>query len=662
LNLLRLNTVPPFDPRELGGMKELRQMSEKQLRKLGRIPVPLIRRKGGEELKPIGWEQALALIAERVQASDPRRLAFYVVSRGTANETYYVAQKTARFLGTNNIDNSARVCHASSTTGLQKSIGYAATTCSYRDVIGTDLLVFIGSDAANNQPVMMKYVHNAKKQGTKVAVINPFFEPGLDRYWVPSNVDSALFGTKICDHYYPIQVGGDIPFLNGVLKHLIDRDWIDHEFIRNHTSGWDDLVAELSSQSFDMLERRSGSTREQMFEFALTYASSRHAIFVWSMGVTQHRCGTDNVRAIVNLALARANVGREHTGLMPIRGHSGVQGGAEMACVPDKLPGGRPTNPDGAAELSRKWGFQVPDWKGLFAVDMIDAAARQELDILYSIGGNLAGILPDSRYVESALQKVPLRVHHDIVLNPQMFIDTEDTVVILPATTRYELEGGCTETTTERRVIYSPEIPGPRVPDARDEWKVLIEVARRVKPEQSDLIHFETTESIRNEIDEIIPLYRGIKDLHRKGDQFQWGGPLLGTDGKFDLPDQRALFASLRPPVEDLPRGKFHLVTRRGKQFNSMVLGNQDMLVGWNRNDVILSPEDLEKLAIKPGDRVTLSSAAGSFSGIVKEGNLQPGCIMVYWPEANVLIEHGTVDPECGIPAYRDALVEVERA
>ena len=253
-------------------------------------------------------------------------------ARGLTNESYYVAQKVARFLGTNNIDNAARICHAPSTGVLKASLGVAATTCSYTDVIESDLIVLFGSDVANAQPVFMKYLYMARKRGADVAVVNPFREPGLERYWVPSNAESAIFGTKISNEFFPVHVGGDIAFLNGVLKVLIEDGGVDLDFVREHTQGWDALVAELDRQSLDDLSRFSGASVDDIRRFARLYAKAKSAVLVWSMGITQHVCGTDNVQAIVNLALARGNVGRPATGLMPIRGHSGVQGGAEIPC------------------------------------------------------------------------------------------------------------------------------------------------------------------------------------------------------------------------------------------------------------------------------------------------------------------------------------------
>jgi molybdopterin-dependent oxidoreductase alpha subunit len=659
LNLLRLNTMPAFDPALLSNVSALDHRGERSLRKLGRLSAPMIRRRGDRGFAPLTWDEAIEIIAERIRQTSPERLAFYIVSRGTVNETYYVAQKVARFLGTNHVDNSARICHAPSTTALKQTIGYAATTCSYSDWLGSELLVFIGSDAANNQPVAMKYIHLAKKQGTKVAVINPVKEPGMEKYWVPSSVGSALFGTAVADAFFQVRVGGDVAFINGVLKHLIAEGWITHEFIETHTTGWDELVTTLESQSFDELEKHSGATREKMLEFARLYARSKTAILIWSMGITMHRFGVSNVKAIVNLALARGMIGRPKTGLMPIRGHSGVQGGAEVGAVPNQFPGGVPVGEDGARQLSELWGFDVPSWRGRFVAEMVDAAHRREIDVLYCIGSNLFGVLPDSRYVRQAIERIPLRIHHDIVVNPQMLVEPADTVILLPATTRYEMVGGNTETTTERRIIFNPEIPGPRLADARDEWRVLVEIARRVKPESADKIEFESTEEVREEIGRVVPLYDGIQRLRRKGDHFQWGGERLAESGRFTTQDEKARFTPLLPPQGEIPDGWFQLSTRRGKQFNSMTFGDRDVFVGASRDEIILSGADMKRLSLNDGDGVLVRSETGEFRGRARSGNVHPQTVMMYWPEANVLIRRGVVDAECGMPAYRDEVVQV---
>ncbi len=659
LNLLRLNTVGAFDPRLLAEAAPLAARSERELRQLGRLPVPLLRRHGEAGFRPLGWDEALDFAAERLRGVDPRRLAFYLVSRGTLNETYYVAQKVARFLGTNHVDNSARLCHAPSTVALKAMTGFAATTCSYRDLLQTDLAIFFGSDVANSQPVMMKYLHLAKKRGTRVLVVNPFKEPGLERYWVPSSVDSALLGTRVADAFYAVQVGGDIAFVNGVLKILQAEGWLDRRFIAEHTTGWEEVERTLAGQSLEELERASGVPRAAMHDFARRYAEAGSAVLVWSMGLTMHSFGVRNVQAVVNLGLARGMVGRPGCGLMPIRGHSGVQGGAEMGCVPNAFPGGLPVEEGSAARMEGEWGFAVPSWRGAFAAEMVDRAHAGELEALYCVGSNLLGVLPDRDYVAAALARIPLRIHHDIVLNPQMLVEPGEAVLLLPATTRYEVAGGGTETSTERRVIFSPEIPGPRVAEARDEWRTLIELAARLEPARADRVRFRSTGEIRAEIGRLVPSYRGIERLEKAGDQFQWGGAMLGEGGRFATADGRARFVALEPPQRDLPAGHFRLTTRRGKQFNSMVFGATDVPLGARRDEVVLAPQDLRELGLQAGDRVRVRSAAGELEARVAEGELPAGTLMMYWPEANVLLPRGVVDPQCGIPAYRDALVEV---
>src|SRR5262249_11808442 len=314
------------------------------------------------------------------------------------------------------------------------------TTCSYSDWIGTDLLVFVGTNIANNQPVATKYLYYAKKAGTKVFVVNPYFEPGLERYWVPSVAESALFGTRFADDFFQIHVGGDVAFFSGVLKHLVLNDWLDRKFIATRTVGWAEVEAKARSLSWEVLERGSGLSRVDMLRFAETFGKASSAIIVWSMGITQHRYGSDNVRALVNLQLARGNVGRRHTGLMPIRGHSGVQGGAEMGAMPGAYVMGLGVDQQNAQRLASPefWGFKPPSWKGLTAAQMILAAERGEMDALWQSGGNFLDTLPEPERVRQAMASIGLRVHQDIVMSSTMFVEPADTVVLLPSRTRYE--------------------------------------------------------------------------------------------------------------------------------------------------------------------------------------------------------------------------------
>ena len=412
------------------------------------------------------------------------------------------------------------------------------------------------------------------------------------------------------------------------------------------------MKAALELQEWEMLERYSGASRAEMLEFSRLYARARNAVVVWSMGITQHRFGVENVKALVNLALSKGMVGREKCGLMPIRGHSGVQGGAEMGAVPWQFPGGTAINEESARSMGELWGFPVPSWRGFSSVEAIDAAHDGRIDVLYSVGGNFLETLPEPKFVRESLERVPLRVHQDIVVTAQMLVEPADTVVLLPAQTRYEQRGGGTETSTERRIYFSPEIPGRRIGETWAEFDIFLEVAKRVRPENAHLIYFQDSQAVRDEIARVVPMYEGIQRLRAKGDALQWGGPRLCEDGDFGTPDGRARFTNLVAPEIDIPKGQFLMSTRRGKQFNSMVQAARDPLTHARRRDVLINAEDATELGLSDGDPVLVTSEAGELRGWCKVMAMKRRNVQVHWPEGNALLKRGATDPVCGIPDY----------
>lgn len=286
LELMRLNTAPALDVTRLSDVRGLEGMPSAALRELGRLPEPMVRRRGDAGFRVITWDEALDIAAAGLRETDPDRLAFYLTSRGTTNEVYYAAQKTARFLGTNHVDNSARLCHAASTSAMKGMLGHGASSCSYVDWLGADLIVFFGANTPNNQPVTTKYLHYAKKNGAQIAVVNPYREPGLARYWVPSVLESAVFGTRLADHWYDVHTGGDLAFLIGVLKALVDAGTTDEAYIHERTRDWEEARGRAAAADWRALEAESGVTEAGMRDFAGLLAAKPNAIFVWSMGLT----------------------------------------------------------------------------------------------------------------------------------------------------------------------------------------------------------------------------------------------------------------------------------------------------------------------------------------------------------------------------------------
>lgn len=659
LELLRLNTQGPISERRLE-RGELDVLSNEELHRLGRVPYPLIKKAGEEQFRRISWDEATSTIAEQLKAADKERVGFFLTSRGLTNETYYVTQKLARIAGTPHVDSCARLCHAASGVGLKETIGWGAPTISLSDLIGADLVFVIGSNLANNQPVSTKYLRAARKAGTRVVVVNPFREPALERYWIPSIASSALFGSKLMDEYHAVRPGGDIAFMMGLLKALDESDGFDDGFIAQHTTGFDALRERVRATSWQEIVHESGVEQTALEQLAARYQRAKSAVFVYSMGLTQYEFGVENVKMVVNLALARGMIGRKNCGILPIRGHSGVQGAAECGADADKLPGAVDITDENCERFEREYQHPLPRRRGLRAAHLLDRAGEQGLDVLYLVGGNHLETMPDRHHARRALENVKLRVHQDIVLNSSTLLDSKGTVIVLPAQTRYEQKGGGTSTSTERRIRYSPEIPGPRIAEAKAEWEIPALIGRKLLPDRADLFGYADAGDVRREMARVMPLYAGIDGLEKEGDWVQWGGERLGSDGFPNMPDGKARFSVVAIPRVDVPEGVLLLTMRRGRQFNSMTYGQKDPLTkNSDRHAILVDRRDMKELGLSEGDRVLVSSEVASMDATVRSGPCRRGHVQGFWPECNVLLER-RYDPASGEPDY-NAQVKIER-
>jgi predicted molibdopterin-dependent oxidoreductase YjgC len=292
---------------------------------------------------------------------------------------------------------------------------------------------------------------------------------------------------------------------------------------------------------------------------------------------------------------------------------------------------------------------------------MVAHASEGAVDLFWMVGGNFLETIGDEARSRRALSRPKLCVHQDIVLSSSMLVDSEGDVLLLPATTRYEAPGGSTETSTERRIIFSPEIPGRRVGSAKPEWWVFREVMARSQPDRRHQVGLEDARAIRTEIAQAVPRYAGIEALTAKGDQVQWGGRRLFVDGRFATPDGKARFAAVSLIAPPAAGDGFLVSTRRGKQFNSMVQRAVDPLTGARRDDILISAEDLARLQMSEGSWATLCSPSGRFTGRLVAAPIKPGNLEVHWPEGNVLLSGDRLDPESMEPDY-NAVVSLERA
>jgi molybdopterin-dependent oxidoreductase alpha subunit len=379
------------------------------------------------------------------------------------------------------------------------------------------------------------------------------------------------------------------------------------------------------------------------------------------MGLTQHRHATDNISQVVNLALLRGFIGREFCGVMPIRGHSGVQSAGEMGAEPASLPGGD-FDESNRLRLERLWGFPVPSWRGdIVGVSLENALLPEShprrLKLYYMSGGNFLETMPDPAFIRRSLEALDIRVHQDIILNTSTLLDAKEAVIVLPAMTRYEQPGGGTSTSTERMIYFSPEISGPRIEEARAEWEIYLDLASRVKPELRDLISVSDARELREEIARAAPDYEGIQYLGKQGDVFQRGGAWLCEGGICPTPDGKGRLI----PV-DIPKRKaastneFYVTTRRGKQFNSMIYGERDSFNGTNRSAVLVNPTDARLHSIAEDEAIVLYNDYGSLHGEARYADIAQGNLAVNFPEGNVLFPMGVYESRVGIPEYNIAV------
>ncbi|MGE5306063.1 MAG: molybdopterin-dependent oxidoreductase [Alphaproteobacteria bacterium] len=549
LESLRLNTIGPLKLSAVKDARRLQALSLKRLRSLGRLPQPMIRRKTDRGFSPIPWSDALDVICRAIHDTPPHELGFCAAPCGVSNEVYYVLQKLARTFGTNNIDLCSGPYHAAGVSGLQATLGSAAATCSLSDLIDSDLLVILEPDLATQQPATNKYLQYARKRGTRIVAVKPVPEPEFPGSCSPSEPLSPEFGTKLIDDFFNMRPGGEIAFINGVLKALIAGSRVDHKFIARHTRAFDAVTTALNEQSWDMLEHRCGAPRQEMERFAKLYGGVSSAVFVYGTTFTQHEFGTDNVKAVVNLALARGMVGREKCGILPIRGTGGMQGGSDCGAEPDRFPGGFAVNEESARRFSNLWRHPVPSTPGLRLSQLIEAAHRGRLKFLYAVGGDFLDASDDRQWVTEALSRVPVRIHQDIVLNRSALLEGAEAVLVLPAQTRYEQEGGGTTTSTERRIFFTPEITGPRIGESLAGWQIPTLIGRRSMPNGDLLFPFTDAQTVREEMARVMPIYQGIERFQKERDYLQWGGPHLFKGGSFrGMPEERALFSVLEPP------------------------------------------------------------------------------------------------------------------
>ena len=635
------------------GFAELRGFTPRRLESAGRITQPVYAGPEDSHYHPITWEEALQRIADRLKVVSPNECFFYVSGR-SSNEAAFLLQLFARLFGTNHVNSCSYYCHQASGVGLSGSIGSGTATVMLEDVEHADLFMLIGGNPASNHPRLMRTLMNIRRRGGNVIVINPVRETGLVKFRVPSDVRSLLFGTKIASLYVQPHIGGDIALLTGVAKAVLERGAVDAEFIRQATDGWEEYREHLTATDWQTIEQGSGVERATIERIADIYVAAKSAVFGWTMGITHHEHGVQNVQTIVNLALLRGMVGRRHAGLLPIRGHSNVQGIGSMGVTPVLKEAI-------LQRLQEQYGVCLPTTPGLDTMGCVQAAGRGEMRFGWCLGGNLYGSNPDSALAERALNNLDLLVYLNTTLNTGHASGRARETIVLPVLARDEEPQKTTQESMFSYVRLSDGGP-PRHRGPRHEVSIIAHVARAVLGDQGpvDWHSMEQHQTIRHFIARIIPGYEKIGQIDRTREEFQIAGRTLHSL-RFPTPSGRAQFKT--HPIPPLPSsdGQLRLMTVRSEgQFNTVVYEEEDIYRGQDRRDVILmNRTDIDRLGLTADQRVTVRSTVGEMQNIlVREYEIRAGNVLMYFPEANRLVPSLT-DPASKTPAFKSVLVQV---
>lgn len=635
--------------------EHLGRMTPRELEASGRIVSPLYAGPGDSSYRPIHWDEANSRVADSMSETPPDESFFYFSGR-SSNEAGFLLQLVARLYGTNNVNNCSYFCHQASGVGLSSVTGSGTATVQLEDVTNCDLLVLLGGNPASNHPRFMRCIMDLKRAGGRVVVVNPMRELGLERFKVPSDVRSLFFGTTIADEYAQPHIGGDIALLTGVSKCVLEAGEIDRRFIDDSTNGFDAFRERVESTSWDDITRCSGTSREQIRRIAEMYGASERTIFAWTMGITHHTHGVENVQMIANLAMLRGMLGKPGCGLLPLRGHSNVQGIGSVGVTPA-------LKEQVIAKLRDELGVTLPEKKGLDTLECVEASARGEMRLAWHLGGNLYGSCPDSKMAKQALRSIDTTVFLSTTLNTGHIHGRGKHSIVFPVLARDEESQATTQESMFNYVRLS-DGGAPRLDGPRSEVQVIASIARRVLPDDCplDFRSMEEHRTIRQAIAKVIPGYAPVGTIDSTKQEFHIEGRTFHTP-RFNTDDGRARFHSVPVPTLDHTPKSFRLMTIRSEgQFNTVVYEEHDIYRGQERRDVILMNQaDIDAMGLAENDRVTISSEIGEMHRVlVRAFDIRAGNVAMYYPEANVLVPP-SADPVARTPSFKNVSIRIRR-
>jgi molybdopterin-dependent oxidoreductase alpha subunit len=631
----------------------MQKFSPRELEMMGRITQPLLASAGDDRYRAISWDEAIERATSALTGVQPDESFFYVSGR-SSNEAAFLIQLFARLYGTNNVNNCSYYCHQASGVGIGSSLGTGTATIDLEDLSRCDLLFLIGGNPASNHPRLMRQLMKLRRRGGDVIVVNPLKETGLVNFSVPSDVRSLLFGSSIASDYVQPHIGGDIALLCGIAKRVIELGATASGFIHAATEQGDVFIKYVESLDWADIGNASGVDAAAIDRVARRYAESTNTVFAWTMGITHHVHGTDNIRAIINLALLRGMIGKPGAGLLPIRGHSNVQGIGSVGVTPALKQAVFDA-------IESRFGVTLPTTPGLDTLACMEAMDTGKLKTGWCLGGNLFGSNPDATFARDALGKLDSLVYFSTTLNTGHAFGRAKETLILPVLARDEEPQPTTQESMFNFVRLSEGGPA-RHDGPRSEVEIIATIAQAVLGDDGpiDWRSMQQYRTIREAIAAIVPGYDALAEIDDSKREFQLSGRTFHTP-KFATPSGKARFHITPIPAIDRGVDSLLLMTIRSEgQFNTVVYEEHDLYRNQDHRDIILMSEaDMKHRGLNENDRVTVRSTAGEMRNIlVRSFDIRAGNVAMYFPEANVLVPTDA-DPESRTPAYKAVPVTI---
>ncbi|MFE0763244.1 FdhF/YdeP family oxidoreductase [Streptomyces smyrnaeus] len=656
---------------------ELDGMSDYWLNQQGRLTEPMVKRPGATHYEPIGWDEALSLLAAELVGLDSPDEALFYVSGRLSNEAAFLLQLFARAFGTNNLPDCSNMCHESSGFAMREALGTGKGSVSLDDIHHADLIFVVGQNPGTNHPRMLSALEETKRNGGQVVAVNTLPEAGLMRFKNPQKARGVIGrGTAVADQFVHIRAGGDLALFQALNRMLLEAEdgapgtVLDHDFIGNHTTGFTDFAACARKVAWEDLLEATGLPREEIEAVFDRVLRSKKIIVCWAMGLTQHKHGVPTIREVINFLMMRGNLGRPGTGACPVRGHSNVQGDRTMG-VWEQMP------QEFLDALEREFGFTPPTHHGLDAVNGIRAMYEGRAKVFLGVAGNFVRATPDSAVTEEAMRKCRLTAHISTKLNRSHTV-CGDTALILPTLGRSDRDFQATgeqfvtvEDSMSEVHASRGKLP-PASPDLLSEVAIISRTARKTLGSTPPLPweDFEKDYStVRDRISRVVP---GFEDFNAR--LARTGGFVLPNpvnQGVFPTPSGKAVFTLNEFTMPHVPEGHLLLQTLRSHdQWNTVWYTPNDRYRGVHnaRRVVLVNPADLKDLGMADRDEVDLVSIwhdgterrAQNFR--VVGYPTSPGSAASYYPETNVLVPLDSVADFSNCPTSKGIVVRLEPA